>query len=59
MTEVLTMVVNGKYNIKSEHDLPTITIEQIRQAATAGYSHMVIINGEYYRIAPEDTTPHD
>lgn len=53
------MVVNGKYNIKSEHDLDTITLEQIRQAAAAGYSHMIIINGEYYRIAPEDLKPND
>ena len=53
------MVVNGTYNIKSEHDLDTITLEEIRQAAKAGYSHMIIINGEYYRIAPEDITPHD
>lgn len=53
------MVVNEKYNIKSEHDLPTITIEQIRQAAKAGYSHMIIINGEYYRIDPEEIKAHD
>ena len=48
------MVVNGKYNIKANNDLDRITLEEIRQAAAAGYNPTIIINGWYYTIAPEE-----
>ena len=44
--------------IKSNNDLDRITLEQICQAAASGYYPTIIINGEYYRIAPEEFKHH-
>lgn len=46
-------------NNKSNNDLDRITLEQIRQAAAAGYQPTIIINGWYYTIAPEELNIND
>ena len=35
----------------------TLTTEEIQEAAKAGYTVTIIINGEYYELSTEDSEP--